>query len=147
MGDIKRNVRKSLVEHRKTFRRVFHGTDSNAASDIKKNGVGIEKGHGGYFGWGFYTTPDIELAKSNYADFSDNENDGIILEFEILAEANILDLDDPEDFETWKPFSDKINYKDLYKKLTKKGIDGLWDESFEGVVIYNPKVLKLIKIH
>jgi len=39
MGDIKRNVRKSLVEHRKTFRRVFHGTDSNAASDIKKNGV------------------------------------------------------------------------------------------------------------
>jgi hypothetical protein len=136
-----------LNEQREIFTKLYHGTDIKSALNIQKNGVDISKGYGGYFGWGVYTTSNIDLAKSNYADFSGDEEGGVVLELELLPTSNILDLRDFDDFELWKKYSKKINDKNLYKELIKIGIDGLWDDSFDGVVIYNPKVLIFKKIH
>lgn len=144
---IRTKVRKLLTEEREIFTTLYHGTDLKSALNIKKTGIDISKGYGGYFGWGFYTTPDIELAKSNYADFSGDDEGGAILELELDPKANILDLRDAEDFEVWKKYSKMINNKNLYKELISVGIDGLWDDSFDGVVIYNPNVLTLKNIH
>ncbi len=143
---IKTTIRKYLHEQREIFHTLYHGTDINSAIHIKNNGIDISKSVGGYFGWGFYTTPKFELAKSNYADFSDDENDGVVLELELSKNANVLDLSDSDDWETWKPYSDKIYNKNLYKELISNGIDGLHDNSFDGVVIYNPSVLTLKRI-
>ena len=135
-----------LNEERKSFTVLYHGTSHQGAEHIKKYGVRISKSDGGYFGWGFYTTPDLNLAKENYADFAEDDNDkGVILEFRLSPAANILDLDDAADFETWKPYSKSIYDPNLYKLLIKNGIDGLHDNSFGGVVIYNPKVLTFVK--
>ena len=131
-----------LFEIREQFNTVYHGTSKEGAQDIINNGIDMSKSDGGYFGKGFYTTPDPELAKSNYADFSGDEG-GVILELQISPEANILDLRDAEDFETWKPFSKLIHRPDIHEILTSKGIDGLWDDSFDGVVIYNPDVIRV----
>lgn len=136
-----------MNEQREIFTKLYHGTDIKSALNIQKNGVDISKGYGGYFGWGVYTTSNIDLAKSNYADFSGDEEGGVVLELELLPTSNILDLRDFDDFELWKKYSKKINDKNLYKELIKIGIDGLWDDSFDGVVIYNPKVLIFKKIH
>lgn len=143
---INKIIAEHLQEQREVFQKLYHGTDIQSATNIRDYGVDISRGYGGYFGWGFYTTPNMELAKSNYADFSGDEEGGVVIEFELSKNANILDLRDSDDFETWKPFSKKIYDKNLYKELVKSGIDGLWDDSFEGVVIYNPKVLKFKKI-
>jgi hypothetical protein len=114
--------------------------------NIKQRGIDMSKAQGGYFGWGFYTTPDIELAKSNYGDFSEGDS-SVVLEFKLDPNANILDLRDSNDFELWKRYSRLIYDKNAYKKFVSDGIDGLWDDSFDGVVLYNPNVLKLINIH
>ena len=139
-------MREYLNEQREIFDLLYHGTDMKSGLDIQKKGVDILKGHGGYFGWGFYTTPTIELAKSNYADFSGDENGGVVLELQLSKNAKILDLRDPDDFEIWKPYSNKIYDKNLYRELIGAGIDGLWDDSFEGVVIYNTNVIFLRQI-
>ena len=139
----------TMMETREIFHTVYHGTSNSGAKDIEMNGVDISKSHGGYYGWGFYCAVDYELAKSNYAEFAD-ENDiderGAVLEFEILPQANILDLRDDDDWNTWLPYAARISDRNLYKKLVSVGIDGLYDNSFGGVIIYNPDVLKLIKI-
>lgn len=137
-----------LMETREQFIRLFHGTSIQGAEDIIKNGIDIQKSEGGYFGKGFYTTPDINLAKSNYADFADDEG-GAILEFELSPEANILDLRDSDDWDTYLPFAQS---REIFKPshpqaMLRAGIDGLYDNSFEGVVIYNPKSLRFIKVH
>jgi hypothetical protein len=137
---------KQLNEERKQFDVLYHGTDDESAKQIQSQGVKIEHSHGGYFGWGFYTTPFYDLAKSNYADFSDDEEGGVILEFKLTPNANILDLGDENDWERWRPYSGMIHDKTLFKRLVQDGIDGLWDNSFDGVVIYNPKVLVLTNI-
>jgi len=151
---IKKLILESLNEERKKFNKLFHGTDIKSAMKIKKNGIDITKGDG-YFGTGFYTTPDFNLAISNYANFAEYDDEeftlekatGVVLEFNIIDNSKILDLRDYEDFEKWKRFSNRIDNKNLYKELIKNDIDGLWDDSFEGVVIYNKDILKLIKIH
>ena len=139
----------ALMETREQFHTIYHGTSNTGAADIEQNGVDITKSHGGYFGWGFYCAVDYELAKSNYAEFAD-ENDiderGAVLEFEILPQANILDLRDEDDWQTWLPYAKRISDRNLYKTLVNAGIDGLFDNSFGGVIIYNPAVLKLIRI-
>lgn len=147
MKKIIKNFNNFINETRESFDIVYHGTSNDSAINIQKNGIDITKCHGGYFGWGFYTTPDIKLAKSNYADFSDDENDGSILEFKISKRANILDLRDEDDFETWKKYSNKLSDRNLYELLIRDGIDGLYDNSFEGIVVYNFKILTLLKIY
>jgi hypothetical protein len=144
--DIIKEELQNLFEIRRTYPTVFHGTSIEGAKDIQQNGINISKSEGGYFGVGFYTTPDLSLAKSNYADFAEGSG-GAILEFQVDPQANILDTDDPQDFETWKLFAKNQWKPDFYKELVQAGIDGLTDNSFEGTVFYNPRVLKLIKIH
>jgi len=148
---INENKKISLNEERETFFKVFHGTSAEGARDIIANGIDIRKSYGGYFGTGFYCALDYNLAKSNYADFAENETDsdniehGVILEFNVKSTANILDLRDSDDWSQWLPYA-KYTYKpDLYKTLINVGIDGLYDNSFEGVVFYNPNALEFIK--
>ena len=139
-----------LRESQGEFTNVFHGTSLKGAENIQKYGVKISKSFGGYFGWGFYTAIDYNLAKNNYAEFSDDnatDEKGVILEFKISPNANILDLRKEADFKTWLPYSKAINQPNLYQVFVKHGIDGLYDNSFEGVVIYNLKILTLVKLH
>lgn len=152
---IKKIVLESLNEDRELFTKLYHGTDLKSAINIKKYGIDVTKSDG-YFGTGFYTTPSFELAKSNYADFAEYEDEefninsdtkGVVLEFDVINNLNIIDLRDPSDFEKWKKFAPRINNKLLYKELVKENIDGLWDDSMDGVIIYNPNILKLKKIH
>jgi len=139
-----------LMETREKFHTVYHGTSNTGAKDIETSGVDINKSYGGYFGKGFYCAIDFNLAKSNYAEFAD-ENDiderGAILEFEILPEANILDLRDSDDWDTYLPYSRTIFKPNHPQEMLRAGIDGLYDNSFEGVVIYNPDILKYVKTH
>jgi len=152
---IKENMREDtdssiLNETQGGFTRVFHGTSVKDAENIIKYGVNISKSTGGYFGWGFYTATEFQLAKSNYADFAEEQGStdkGVVLEFRVSPQANILDLRKDEDFKIWQPYSKAINQPNLYQVLVKHGIDGLYDNSFEGVVIYNAKVLTLVKTH
>ena len=136
----------SLLGVREKFDTLYHGTSKEGAKDIQANGIDINKSEGGYFGTGFYTTSDYNLAKSNYADFADEEG-GAILEFRLSPEANILDLRDSDDFEIWKPYSREIFKPTHPQALIQARIDGLYDNSFEGVVIFNTSVLTLVDTH
>jgi hypothetical protein len=139
-----------LNETQGEFLKVFHGTSVKDAKNIQNYGVKIEKSSGGYFGWGFYTATEFQLAKANYADFAEEKGSsdkGAVLEFMIDPNANILDLRKDEDFKQWQPYDKLINQPELYKVLIKNGIDGVYDNSFEGVVIYNSKILTLVKIY
>jgi hypothetical protein len=126
---------------------VYHGTDLKSAQNILSGGVQIAASTGGYFGRGFYTTPDVSLAKSNYADFAadeENESPGAILSFTISSSARILDMRDENDSDFWMRISKRgsiISADDFDKIMVSNGIDGLFDRSFDGVVIYNPSVL------
>ena len=142
-----REVNRSLEEERERFTIVYHGTNINSAKQIEKFGLDMKYSHGGYFGWGFYTTPDFDLAKSNYAEFNDAGASAVVLEFQIDPTANILDLRDEKDWETWLPYADNISDENLWRTLVRNGIDGLWDNSFGGVIIYNLKAAHLIKMH
>jgi hypothetical protein len=136
-----------INEERERFTTVYHGTDINSAKQIEAYGLDMKYSHGGYFGWGFYTTPDFDLAKSNYAEFNDAEAGAAVLEFQIDPTANILDLRDEDDWDAWLPYADNISDKNLWRTLVRVGIDGLWDNSFGGVIIYNLKKVHLIKVH
>lgn len=143
---------KSLFSSKPSVNALYHGTDKESAEDIVKNGVNMARSHKGYFGKGFYLATDEGLAKSNYADFADEEGeDGVVLKFKLNPTAEILDLDKPEDFEQYKNLKwrgvpvESLRHKDDFDSIMRDlGIDGIRDEgSFGGIVIYNPKVLKL----
>lgn len=134
----------NLNEERERFSVLYHGTDITSAQNIIKHGIKIDASTGGYFGKGFYTTPDLKLVKSNYADFAE-DNQGVIMEFMLNPNANILDLRDEQDWDIWLKYARSVHNQDFYLTMIRNGIDGLWDNSFEGVVIYNPKALKFIK--
>lgn len=143
-----KNFRDFLKESiREKFNILYHGTSKTNAEKIEKIGIDMRFSNGGYFGWGFYTTPDYELAKANYGDFNEDDEPGAVLELQLDPNANILDLRNEDDWNTWLPYADNIYKPNLWQLLVANGIDGLWDNSFEGVIIYNPKALKLLKIH
>ena len=131
--------------------KLYHGTSKLSGEDIIRDGVDMRKSTKGYFGAGFYTTPDFSLAKASYADFSDDE--GCILMLTIRENARILDLRKPED---WVLFSqcrvkgqpaDEMYYVDRFDlHMVEIGIDGITDNSFEGTVIYNPDIIVSIAI-
>lgn len=139
-----------LTEVREKFTTLYHGTGMSSANNIKTRGIDIKYGQGGYFGWGFYTTPDYNLAKSNYANYAADTgghvDTGAIIEFTLNDNANILDLRDSDDWDVWTKYANKISDRNFYKLMQQNKIDGLYDNSFEGVVIYNPKVLTMKKI-
>lgn len=129
---------------------VYHGTDKEAADDIIKNGIDMSKSQLGYFGRGFYTTPDLALAKSNYADFADDEEDGVVLGLEVSSDARLLDLRNEDDWITYRDstyrgrkLTDLLGVSNFDEIMVSLGFDGLYDESFGGWVFYNPSVLKV----
>ena len=133
---------------------LYHGTDMESAKNIAKYGVDMKKSHKGYFGIGFYTATNENLAKSNYADFADDEGEpGTVLKFKLNSNAKILDLDKPKDFEEYKnakwkgvPITDLRHLDNFNEIMVDLGFDGLRDEgSFGGIVIYNPKSIKLVE--
>jgi len=129
---------------------VFHGTDLNSAKDIKQNGLDLSKCDRGYFGKAFYVTTDEQLAMSNYADFSGEEEGGIVLKFEMNPDNRILDLRNSEDWD----FYTNLKYKEREIKnfmgfdefpsiMTSLGIDALYDRSNDAFAVYNVNILKI----
>lgn len=129
------------------FKTVYHGTSREAAQDIVKNGVDIMKGHGGYFGWAFYTTEDKQLAKSNYADFAGDCN-GVVLEFKVKSSATILDLRKPEDWERYLETDHESFYHSIdgsFRLVDQFGIDAIYDTSNDSLMVFNPTILEVVK--
>lgn len=122
---------------------VYHGTSKENAENIRKNGLRMSKCTPGYFGKGFYTTPDFGLALHNYA-FSNGE----VLIFEVSQNAKIIDMRTDDGLIKWNDFMVKIghmiNRYDFPQLAVKFGIDALYDNSFQGYVFYNLRKLKLI---
>jgi hypothetical protein len=125
---------------------LYHGTGVADAEAIETEGISMDASGKGYFGQGFYLAVDPALAKSNYADFADEEEAGVVLQYGVKPEARLLDLRDSDDWDTWKASGlDQQIWKDGFAAMAvASGIDGLYDESFGGYVIYNPDVLGLI---
>jgi hypothetical protein len=104
----------------------------------------------GYFGKAFYVTTDKDLAESNYADFSGDEEGGVVLEFEMNPINRVLDLRKSDDWDTYS----NLKYKgreirsfmgiDEFPLIMKSlGIDALYDRSNDAFAIYNIKTLEL----
>jgi hypothetical protein len=132
---------------------VYHGTVRNSAKNIIQNGIDMKYSALGYFGQGFYTTPDASLAKSNYADFADDEDEpGVVLKFKVDPSSNVLDMRKEEDWLKWRDgkyrgvkYTDLIHRPEFASIMQSEGIDGLYDESFGGWVFYNPNVLQVVE--
>lgn len=116
---------------------LYHGTTLRAANSILKNGVKMHKSCGGYFGDGFYTSEDIELIKTNY-------DHGAILQIDI--NSSYVNYLDPASFEKWKLISKETYKKRFYRLAIKNGFHAIHDNSFEGIVIYNKKIIRSIKL-
>lgn len=131
---------------------VYHGTSTASARDIAKRGIRMEASTKGYFGEGFYTAEDPALAKSNYADFADeDEGPGVVLKLEVRPGARLLDLRKSSDWDKWgslkiqgRKATDLMSFDGFAEMMVEAGVDGLYDESFGGWVFYNPKVIKLV---
>jgi hypothetical protein len=137
------------IEDRHTFDTVYHGTDSNSARDIMRNGIDISKVSGGYFGWAFYTTEDYNLAKSNYADWAEEEDvegEGVILKFKVDPSAKILDLRREDDWDFYVKTQHDKHYHTLRGSLriyNQFGVDAIYDRSNNSLMVFNPKILTL----
>jgi hypothetical protein len=129
---------------------VYHGTDLQSAKNIKKNGLNLSKCDRGYFGKAFYVTTDEELARSNYADFTGDEEGGVVLEFEMNPSNKFLDLRKSDDWDIYQ----NLKYKgrnvgdfmgiDEFPLIMKSlGIDALYDRSNDAFAIYNINILEL----
>jgi hypothetical protein len=128
---------------------VYHGTDLQSAKNIKKNGLNLSKCDRGYFGKAFYVTTDEELARSNYADFTGDEEGGVVLEFEMNPINKFLDLRKSDDWDIYQ----NLKYKgrdvgdfmgiDEFPLIMKSlGIDALYDRSNDAFAIYNINILE-----
>jgi hypothetical protein len=127
---------------------VFHGTDVESAKVIKQNGLDLSKCDRGYFGKAFYVTADEQLAISNYADFTGDEEGGIVLEFEMNPINRILDLRDSSDWDFYKQnniekYLGSDNIPNIMKRL---GVDALYDRSNDAFAVYNLDILKIKNI-
>jgi hypothetical protein len=140
---------------------VYHGTDLESAKDIKQNGLDLSKCYRGYFGKAFYVTDDEKLANDNYAKFSDDEGDGVVLKFKLTPINKVLDLRNSKDSDTYSRITNS-KYTGLEKHLRGKeiyrligfdefpdimksvGIDAVYDRSFEGFAVYNLKILNIV---
>jgi hypothetical protein len=126
--------------------RVYHGTSQAHAEDIIKNGVDQDKSDKGYFGTGFYCAHDESLARSNYADFSDDT--GTVLAIDLSPDTRILDLRQSEGFDKWRTLGlERQLHLDRFDRIaTRAGIDALIDDSFGGIVIYNTAKISNIEV-
>lgn len=129
---------------------VFHGTDKQSAKDILDNGLNIKKCERGYFGKAFYVTTDEELAKSNYADFSGDDEGGVVLKFEMNPIKRILDLRDSEDWDFFRDLKHKgrriqdfMGFDEFPNIMKENRIDALYDRSNDAFAVYNLDILKI----
>ncbi|MFL9610966.1 hypothetical protein ACKF11_12845 [Methylobacillus sp. Pita2] len=119
---------------------LYHGTDMESAENIINHGVDINKCTKGYFGQGFYLATNVELAIANYADFSGE--DGAVIAFVVPSIKDVLDLREVDDSARYtEKLSKDIGSDQLPNLAIKNGIDGVFDRSFGGVVIYNPNAI------
>lgn len=128
---------------------VFHGTSAEVAGEIVEHGIDMAKSSGGYFGHGFYVADDEALARSNYADFADEDEEaGAVISATIAGEARILDLRNPIDSAEWsKSGLEKLfGQASLPSAAVEKGIDGVYDRSIGGLVIFSPIVLEHLQV-
>lgn len=126
--------------------RVFHGTGADTAAQIHDGGISMAASGGGYFGRAFYVADEVDLARSNYADFSDDEDGGAVLTFAIAEGARILDQRNAADAQAWTASGLSTADPDLPAKATALGIDGIYDRAVGGIAIYNPAVLDLMNL-
>jgi hypothetical protein len=131
---------------------VFHGTDIESASDIKQNGLNLSKCDRGYFGKAFYITTDEELAISNYANFSEDEEGGVVLKFEMNPINRVLDLRNSNDWEIYtnlkykgKEIRNFMGFDEFPSIMTSLGIDALYDRSNDAFAVYNVSILNIKK--
>lgn len=127
---------------------VFHGTSAAEAADIAANGIVVAKSTGGYFGHAFYVADKRDLAASNYADFSDDE--GAVLEYCIADEAFILDMRNAEDAVYWRDsgLERMVGDPALPIRARELGVAGIYDRSFGGIAVFDPKVLgTVVRVH
>lgn len=139
-------------------RHLWHGTGRAEAKQIIAQGLSLKHSQGGYFGFGCYLADDPALAQSNYADFAAGEADdpeaapadaaGVVLEFTLTAQARILDLRDSGDWDTWKSnhYDRLISHPAGAASLAKHGVDGVYDRSFGGICLYNPKAVRFVRV-
>lgn len=130
---------------------VFHGTDLESAKDIKQNGLDLSKCDRGYFGKAFYVTTDEQLAMSNYADFSGEEEGGIVLKFEMNPINKVLDLRDSDDWDFYtnlkhddRNITKFMGFDEFPSIMTSLGIDALYDRSNDAFAVYNLNTLNII---
>ena len=129
---------------------VYHGTDLVSAQDIKEKGLDLGKCDRGYFGKAFYVTTDEELAKSNYADFTGDEEGGIVLKFEMNPTGRVLDLRNSEDWDYYqnlkykgRELSGLMGFDELPNIMKSFGIDALYDRSNDAFAVYNLNTLNI----
>ena len=127
-------------------RDVYHGTDAGSARDILENGVRLDASHKGYLGQGFYVAEEAGLARSNYAEFSD-EGGGSVLALTITDGARILDLRNAEDAKIWtgSGLAGRVSEDGFARLARRAGVDGAYDRSVGGLAIYNPAALEAIR--
>lgn len=123
---------------------VYHGTSVEYAEDIEQNGIAVWKSGGGYFGHAFYVAEERELAVSNYAEFSGDDEGGAVLTFIIEEDARILDLRNEIDSQIWQDsgLNADLGNPNLPHRARNLGIDGVYDRSVGGLAIFNPKVFR-----
>ena len=117
---------------------LYHGTDSGGAASILEGGPQIDRSSGGYFGRGFYLAVEQALAESNYADMND---EGVVLKCRLSAEARIWDLREPDAFAKWTALERSVRggvaNPLLPDMALRAGCDGVYDNSMQGVCIFN----------
>jgi len=125
-------------------RAVWHGTDAASARDILENGIDMSRSEKGYFGQGFHVADTPDLARSNYAEFSGDDAGGAVISGRIADDARILDLRNARDANIWSDsgLAGRVSEDGFARLARRAGIDGLYDRSVGGVVIYNPGALE-----
>lgn len=130
-------------------RTVFHNTSRAAAERIIAEGVKADLLTPGYFGTGFYVTPNAEYARSHYADSAEDE--GAVIQCEIAAfPGMILDLRNPFDSETWlrADLDKSLGAEDFIRQaFARHRIAGIYDRSMEGLAIYDLSILRSFQIY
>lgn len=121
---------------------LFHGGEQSDIDSIINDGLDIDKSSIGYFGKGFYCATDAQLAISNYANFADNP---AAVALTLKPGANILDLRKETDFKVYQAHIEKVMHlEDLPERMRVLKIDGIYDRSFGGLVIYNARAVQVV---
>ena len=146
-------------------RKFYHGAPMESIDSIKEKGMDRLKSLGGYWGRGFYMSPDISVARDIYGEFQMEEGEaGGFLTAYLKDDANIVDftiLDgtDARNDKLKQLYNSLVNPpsgtprkrgshlsdKDHDLFMKRNGIDGIIDNSIGGLgglVVYNTDVLK-----